>query len=202
MYSDLVSKLGGDATAAGELTKDDEGKAQDATAAASAVAAAAAAAAANRPRIETVSKTQASQAESGSNSYYYWLSKVPQGDCAAPKPTPKLLATEAAKSGPTSSKAISSYSLLDEGDEVLKVYVPLEGELDQVNTDSIEAEFSTRSITITLTTPSTLHKLHVPTLMNEILPEKCKTRVTKSRKLIITLAKRDVSRTWKALRAF
>ena len=203
MYSDLVSKLGGDAAASSDAAPmDDEVKAQDATAAASAVAAAAAEAAANRPRLDAVSKTQASQAGAGSNSYYYWHSKVPQGDGAAPKPTPKLLATETAKTGPTSAKAINSYSLLDEGEEVLKIYVPLEGELDQVNADSIEAEFATRSITITLTTPSTLHKLHVPTLAHEILPEKCKTKVTKSRKLIITLAKREVSRTWKQLRAF
>ena len=172
-----------------------------AAAAAASAAAAAMEAAGSHPCLQNVSKTEASQQESGTNSYYYWHSKVPQGEAAAPKPTPVLLATDSAKSGPTSTKAISAYSLLDEG-EVLKIYVKLEGELDQVNADDIEAEFAKRSCTITLMTPSTLHRLHVPTLMHEILPEKCKTKVTKSRKLIIALAKRDVSREWKALRAF
>jgi len=180
---------------------EDDERAKDAAAAAASVAAAAAEAAANRPRLEGISKTEASQEEAGANSYYYWHSKVPQGASAAPKPTPQLLSTGSASTAPTATKAIGSYSLLDEG-EVLKVYVSLEGELDQVNADSIEAAFEKRTIAVTLTTPQAVHKLHVPTLAHEILPEKCKTKVTKSRKLIVSLAKKDVTRQWKALRAF
>eukprot|EP00966_Prymnesium_polylepis_P002693 61889-Prymnesium_polylepis.1 len=95
---------------------EDDERAKDAAAAAASVAAAAAEAAANRPRLEGISKTEASQEEAGANSYYYWHSKVPQGASAAPKPTPQLLSTGSASTAPTATKAIGSYSLLDEGE--------------------------------------------------------------------------------------
>jgi hypothetical protein len=106
-----------------------------------------------------LSKTVASQQEKSSNSYYYWHSSVPSGETAAPAAKPQLLAKELA--GPELNvKSISAYSLLDDG-EVVKVYVALEGELEEVTSDMIETEFTSRSLSVTLTTPRALHRLHV-----------------------------------------
>ena len=148
-----------------------------------------------------MSKTVASQMEKATNSYYYWHNSVPSGEAAAPVAKPLLLATEtqeATKEAKT--RSITTYSLLDDGG-VVKVYVSLDGDLEDVTCDGIEAEFASRSMSVTLSAPQTLHVLHIAQLANEIVPGRCKVRVTKSRKVVISLEKKLASRTWTALRA-
>jgi len=91
--------------------------------------------------------------------------------------------------------------LVPDPEGFVKVYVPLQGELEEVTIDNVEADFKSRSMTVTVSTPKALHRIHIPELSYPIVPKKCKTRVTKSRKLIISLAKLEPTQAWWALGA-
>lgn len=94
------------------------------------------------------SKTLESQQTKGQQSYYYWHSAVPQGDQAAPKPSPHQLSSQTlVKEQPP--KPIESYAFLDDGD-VVKVYIPLDGPLASLTADGVSAEYQERSLRVVL----------------------------------------------------
>merc|ERR1719506_866547 len=93
------------------------------------------------------SATEYSQAIKGNQSYYYWHSTVAKGEDAVPKPTPKLLATEAARESGPPVINLTKYSFLDDSN-VVKVYIPLAGELDGLKTEGVQSEFSPRALHI------------------------------------------------------
>ncbi|KAL1521181.1 hypothetical protein AB1Y20_018477 [Prymnesium parvum] len=132
--------------------------------------------------------------------YYYWHAHVPTGADAAPKPTPQLLSSRPSSAAPLGVRAIDRYALLDEGGDCLKLLLRLDAELEHVDAASVEAEFGARALTLSMRSATAVHRLHVPVLSHEILPEKCTVKVSKARRVVLTLAKRDASRTWKALR--
>ena len=145
-------------------------------------------------------KTLASQASKGQQSYYYWHASVPSGENAAPKPTPQLLSAEtrAAEQEPTS---IESYAFLDD-DRVVKVYISLVGPLAGLKTEHVEAVYEHRSIRVVLRPPGGgEHVLAVSELSHSVLPEGCKHKVNKSgEKLVITLDKANSRDRWPKLR--
>ena len=149
----------------------------------------------------TLTKLDASRKEKGAHSYYYWQTDVPAGESTVPMPSPELLATELLEvRKEQNAKPISGYSMLDEG-EIVKVYVALEGDLHGVASDAIKSEFDPTAILITIATPQALHRLQVAHLAYEIVPTNCKARVTKSRKLVISLEKKETAKKWTHLRA-
>ena len=149
------------------------------------------------------SRTDASQQLKGGNSYYYWHGDAERrritGEQPVPLPLPKKLASsEAIREKRV--KAIDAFSFLDDGSTV-KVYVDLAGPLESVSSSDVEAEFSDRWFIVTMNTPDCLYKFHVDRLQHEVDALRCKSSVTKSRKLLIKLHKRNHIEKWSKLRA-
>ena len=146
------------------------------------------------------SKTLASQASKGQQSYYYWHSAVPSGELAAPKLTPQLLSAET-RPAELEAASIESYAFLDD-DRVVKVYISLEGPLAGLETDQVDALYDTRSIRMVLRPQGGCeHVLAVSELSHSVRPDGCKHRVTKSgEKLVITLDKANGHDRWLKLR--
>lgn len=146
------------------------------------------------------SKTLASQASKGQQSYYYWHSAVPSGESAAPKPTPHLLSAET-RPAEQEAASIESYAFLDD-EKVVKVYISLEGPLAGLKNEHVDALYDHRSIRVVLRPPGGReHVLAVSELSHTVLPEGCKHRVNKSgEKLVITLDKANSKDRWLKLR--
>ena len=139
--------------------------------------------------------------------YHYWHSTVASGAGAAPKPEPKLLAAEAAPTGPE-PKTITSFAFLDDED-VIKVYVTLEGDLAGVVAEDISATFNKEkfndncSMEVMIKAKGLVHRLAAEKLGGVIVPEECKWKITKKSppKLIVSLKKADPRNGWSQLRA-
>ena len=145
-------------------------------------------------------KTLESQQTKGQQSYYYWHSAVPQGELAAPKPTPHQLSAEIqVKEQPPA--AIESYAFLDDG-ECVKVYIPLEGPLAGLTAEGVTAEYQERSMRLVVRPAGSDrdHVLSVSELANPVRPDHCRAKITKSRKLVITLDKANSHHRWSGLR--
>ena len=148
---------------------------------------------------DALSKTLASQASKGNQSYYYWHSSVPKGELAAPTPTPQRLdlETRVAEQPPAT---IDSYAFVDD-ETVVKVYITLEGPLAGLAAADVDAEYAERSLRVLLRPPGGRPALlAVAELSHIVRPEGCKHKVTKSGKLIITLDKANSHQVWKKLR--
>ena len=97
-------------------------------------------------------------------------------------------------------KSIDKFTFLDDSATV-KVYIELDGPLQNVSSNDVEAEFSERSLLVTLTTPDCIFKFHVDRLTHSVDPLRCKATVTKSRKLLLKLFKQNHMSNWTRLRA-
>lgn len=151
-----------------------------------------------------MSKTDASQKLKGKQSYYYWHSDAERrrqlGEQAVPPPEPKKLGTAPAAPKAKVARAISTFSFLDDGD-VVKVYIPLDGELAGASMDDIEVEFAERSLQVVVQCEESYHRFVVDRLAHEVQAPRCKARVVKSGKLVLTLHKRNHIERWAKLRA-
>jgi hypothetical protein len=146
------------------------------------------------------SKTVASQQSKGAQSYYYWHNAVPQGENAAPRPTPQQLGTsQAAVEQPPIS--IDSYAFQDD-DDVVKVFISLEGALAGLTANCVAADFKERSLRVALQPPggARAHLLSVSELSNPVRPEHCGFKITKAGKLVIKLDKSNAHHRWSKLR--
>ena len=124
--------------------------------------------------------------------YHYWHSKV---GTEAPPPEPKLLASESAPSS-MPEKSITSFAFMDDDEEdVVKVYITLEGDLAGITADAVDAKFTCAPVThesalmLRVRGAHFMHILAAERLCGPIVPEHCKTKVTKKGKLIVTMAK-------------
>lgn len=149
------------------------------------------------------SKTEFSRVNAGQNSYYYWHGDAERrrqtGETAVPLPVPHMLASGAvAKQKPV--KAIDTFTFLDD-DNVVKVYISLEGALADVRSSDVETEFSERSLAVTINTPEATFKFLVDRLTHSVDALRCKASITKSRKLLLKLFKRSHLDKWAKLRA-
>jgi hypothetical protein len=88
--------------------------------------------------------------------------------------------------------------LLNDGAE-LRIYVPLEGPLEEVRKHDIEAEFDIKAFKVMVRTVHGLFKLHIDPVGSEIEPEFCGIKVSKSRKLVVTLRKKNEKIEWETL---
>ena len=140
--------------------------------------------------------------------YYYWHDSVAKGEGAAPPPEQKPLKTEpaAAEGRELPLVTIHNYAFMDD-DEVIKLYVSLEGALAGVTSEDVRADFAKEawdevySLDVVVRAGGKAHRLHAEKLACSIVPEECKWRVSsKSNKLIITLKKKEKVR-WDELRA-
>ena len=152
-----------------------------------------------------MSKTKASQVTSGQQSYYYWHSDAERrrklGEEAAPlPPEPKKLGSEPVAQKTRQTKAVASHYFMDDGD-VVKVYIPLEGELAGTSMDNVEVEFADRTLQVCIVTPDTFYRFTIERLAHEVHAPRCKARVVKSGKLLLTLHKRNHIERWGTLRA-
>lgn len=123
-----------------------------------------------------VSKTESSQLLKGSQSYYYWHADAERrrvtGETPVPIPVPKKLASSEAVSK-QKVKTIEGFSFMDDSNMV-KVYIPLEGELAGVTIDQVEAEFSERSLNVAIDLGGTLHRFYVDRLSHSVDAGRCK----------------------------
>ena len=170
------------------------------------------------------SKTRASQDRHGQQSYYYWhanrtgaVAGMPQGAGAAPPPTPQRLATTAAAAATIAPdvRPIATFQLVDDGD-VVKVRIALEGDLDGAfaaegtpwcgtSAGDVDFECGERSLKLTVRARGAADaarefRLWVDELAHAIVPEQCAWRVTKARRLVVSLRKADRYRSWGKLR--
>ena len=154
--------------------------------------------------LSGVNKTDYSQQIKGNQSYYYWHGDAERrrltGEKPVPLPTPHKLASHTATEKERRVKAVESFTFLDDGD-VVKVYIALEGPLAAVGSSDVEAEFAERSLVVTILTPDCLHRLTCDRLAHSVDALRCKTTVTKSRKLVVKLHKRSPQDRWQKLRA-
>ncbi len=65
----------------------------------------------------------------------------------------------------------------------------------------MEVEFTQRSLSVVITTGRGAHRLFIDRLAHDVDADRCKSKVTKSRKLVLSLHKRDSYHTWNGLRA-
>ena len=124
-----------------------------------------------------------------------WHDKVAQGEAAAPKPEPKLLAAETTEVKGPATKTLDSFAFLDDG-EVVKVYISLEGDLCAVADEHVTATFHKQkfnddsSMEVFVKGTSATHLLACPKLGGAIVPDECKWKINKkNKKLIVTLKK-------------
>ena len=157
--------------------------------------------------LDEVSKTEHSQSVKGGHSYYYWHRDAERrrqnGEVKPPPPVPKRLETsedDLAAAAEKRGRPISSFSFMDDSD-VVKIYVPLDGALAGATLAEAEVEFSERSLLVNIDRPDAIHRFTVERLAHEVEPARCKARVVKSGKLVITLYKRNAIERWPKLRA-
>ena len=85
--------------------------------------------------------------------------------------------------------------------EPTKLYVTLEGDLAGASADAIDAEFTTRSMRLSVRGFTEMHCLRVDSLMHRIVPAKSKAKVSsKGEKVIVTLRKENSYDGWGRLR--
>jgi hypothetical protein len=152
---------------------------------------------------DAVSKTEHSQQLKGSQSYYYWHGDAERrrqtGEQPVPVPLPKKLASQVENATKKRIKAIEKHQFLDDSD-IVKVFIPLEGELLGATMAQIEAEFTEQSLLVTIEMADTIHRFWIDRLAHQIDPLRSKSAVTKSGKLVIKLRKRSHMDHWRMLR--
>ena len=152
---------------------------------------------------DAVSKTEHSQQLKGSQSYYYWHGDAERrrqtGEQPVPVPLPKKLASQVESAGKKRIKAIEKHQFLDDSD-IVKVFIPLEGELLGATMSQIEAEFTEQSLLVTIEMEDMIHRFWIDRLAHQIDPLRSKSAVTKSGKLVIKLRTRSHMDHWRMLR--
>lgn len=140
-----------------------------------------------------------------SEGYHYFHDKIGDG---APKPEHKPIAVGEASGGAPEEVAVSidKFAFMDD-DDVVKVYVTLEGDLEGATPESVEfvvkaAKFDPScSMLLHVRGRQHLHRMFVSHLMHNVEPEQCKFKINASKgKLIVTLRKKEKVH-WEQLRA-
>jgi len=149
------------------------------------------------------SKTAYSQQLKSNNSYYYWHGDAERrrqtGEQPVPLPLPKKLASSEAVRE-KKLRSIDHFTFADDGN-IVKVYVELAGPLVNVSSSDVEAEYTDRSLLVSMMTPDAIYRFHVDRLMYPVDPLRCKAIITKGRKLLIKLHKGGPHQAWSKLRA-
>mmetsp|Transcript_9532 Transcript_9532/g.31900 ORF Transcript_9532/g.31900 Transcript_9532/m.31900 type:complete len:264 (-) Transcript_9532:1702-2493(-) len=143
---------------------------------------------------EVKNAIELSKVKAKDKSYYYWSRKATD-EAPAPVEAPKQIRTRAAKQEEIIHyKTISSYSFEDE-DGWVKVYIsmPKVGDLPE---SSVTADFDVRSCSIRIMNYNGFnHRLQVPKLSEEIIPEESNVRVKKDT-VIVRLRKSKKDHHW------
>ena len=137
--------------------------------------------------------------------YHYFHDKVGSG-APPPEHVPvAVTAVEAAKVEDT-AWSISKFAFMDD-DDVVKVYIDLEGDLEGRTTEDVEFEVKNErynpvsSMLLHIKGKQHLHRLYVSNLMNMVVPEECSFKIlAKKQKLVIKLKKKTNDH-WEDLRA-
>lgn len=141
--------------------------------------------------------------------YHYFHDKVASGEGAAPAPQPQKLAVEAVEGAAPviPPKTIDTFSFMDD-DDVVKVYVALEGDLAAVTDADISATFhkppynDTCSMNVVIKGEKHSYQLAAEKLFGVIVVDECKCKINKKKqKLIVTLKKAGRKEPWEQLRA-
>ena len=117
-----------------------------------------------------------------------------------PVSAPPKIATHVETTRQKPVKGIATFSFLDDGN-VVKVYIPLEGELASLSMDQVETQFTDRSLTLSVELPAAVHRFTVDRLMFPVDENRCKVSINKAGKLLVRLFKRDHMQRWTKLRA-
>ena len=137
---------------------------------------AAVSASAPRTAPTTASATMASEKQGGG--YYYWHDSVAQG---APAAAPQRVEPEAFAAVHVTYASIDNYGLLEE-DEIIKLYIALDGDLEGLSGDEVEAQCKKDpygeacSLDVIARGKKQSHRLHAERLMGSIIPEEWYTR--------------------------
>ena len=137
-------------------------------------------------------------------SYYYWHDKVGSG---APAPEPKLLEKVPAPAE-LPEKTITDFAFMDDDDDgVVKVYIPLAGDLEVLTKADVDLQVRSRwgeaSMEARLRGQKAVHVLAAEKLAHDVIPEECVVKVlSKKGKAVLVLKKRgDPKMPWDGLRA-
>ena len=159
--------------------------------------------AAEADEVCNATKTEVSQNLKGSQSYYYWHADAERRRMAGEKPVPASappkIATHVETTREKPVKGISTFSFLDD-DNVVKIYIALEGELAGLSIDQVESQFTDRSLQLSIELPGAIHRFAIDRLMFPVDETRCKVSINKG-KLIVRLFKRDHNQNWAKLRA-
>ena len=137
---------------------------------------AAVSASAPRTAPTTASATMASEKQGGG--YYYWHDSVAQG---APAAAPQRVEPETSATVHVTYASIDNYGLLEE-DEIIKLYIALDGDLEGLSGDEVDAQFKKDpygeacSLDVIARGKKQSHRLHAERLMGSIIPEEWCTR--------------------------
>ena len=143
----------------------------------------------------------ASQSKAGQHSYYYSVNRSTLRNAAhaseqTSAPTP--IAVSNTGQSRSSAHDISKYSMMDD-DTRVRVHVPMAG-VDALAAGSIHVDFRERSFDLHVrTNDGKTHRLHVPILQEQVVPEECTVR-RRPGKLILSLSKKDGTKAWYELR--
>eukprot|EP00802_Teleaulax_amphioxeia_P005029 Tamp_05033.p3 GENE.Tamp_05033~~Tamp_05033.p3 ORF type:complete len:328 (-),score=103.38 Tamp_05033:1878-2861(-) len=137
---------------------------------------------------------QASQQGRKDKSYYYWAQK-PTHEAPAPREAPKQIRTREARQDELEHfKTVGSYSFEDDG-PLVKVYIMMKG-VGELPEEAIRSEFDVRSCCIKIMGYQGFnHRLQVPKLSEEIIPEECSVKKRKD-SVLIKLAKKKRDHHW------
>mmetsp|Transcript_55650 Transcript_55650/g.90132 ORF Transcript_55650/g.90132 Transcript_55650/m.90132 type:complete len:398 (+) Transcript_55650:79-1272(+) len=137
---------------------------------------------------------QASQQSRKEKSYYYWAQK-PTHETPAPREAPKQIRTrEARQEELLHFKTVGSYSFEDDGGFV-KVYI-LFKDIGALADESVVSEFDERSCCVKIMGYQGFnHRLQVPKLSEEIVPELSSVKKRKD-SILIKLAKKKKDHHW------
>ena len=120
------------------------------------------------------------------------------GERPVPMTAPPRIAThEMSPDKPV--KSVGTFSFLDDGN-VVKIYIPLDGELAGTSTEHVTVDFSDCSVVATIQRPAAIYKFTVDRLLYPVDAGRCKMIVNKSGKLLLKLHKRNHMQTWGKLR--
>ncbi|XP_055897199.1 calcyclin-binding protein-like [Biomphalaria glabrata] len=114
----------------------------------------------------------------------------------------QLETTAASQTAPPSAtptvyeENITNYAW-DQSDKFMKMYLTLSN-LDQITQDSIQATFTSRSVTIKIQFPNKVSTLHIARLCEDVVPKECYCK-KKSDYVLVMLKKSDVGKTWSYL---
>lgn len=137
----------------------------------------------------TVSALEASIQAKKDNSYYYAHQRKVTGEEPAPPPVHVVLERTPSERTET-VESIFNYQFLDE-EQVVKVYIPLEGVGAKIGEDSIVTQFDTKAFEVCIRDykPNRVLKLAIRDLHGEITPAECVAKKL-TNKVVLSLKKK------------